>query len=290
MLILFQKQKNEKPLRTYCNRWIWNRKSSTPYIQTSITIFDLCISYICVSHNRLPTSSLHMKSPFQTIHHIDLNLTHLHSFRCLCFLWLRPCISNKLQPRSQPCIFIGYADTQYAYLCLDPATHKIYTPRYVKLYDHIFPYNTKQTPPLVHTTDTLVEHKWWIWSSIEKWNLVFCSSTKNTNIMGCKWLFCIKRQADGTISWYKAHLVAKVFTQCPSINFHETFAPVVCPQTINIIFTIALGHKWKMQQLDVNNAFLLGYLQEQVYMSHSLSLKDSNTLITCVDYTKPFMV
>lgn len=66
-----------------------------------------------------------------------------------------------------------------------------------------------------------------------------------------------KRQADGTISRYKAHLVAKVFTQCPSINFHETFSLVVHPQTINIIFTIALGHKWKMQQLDVNNAFLL---------------------------------
>lgn len=108
--------------------------------------------------------------------------------------------------------------------------------------------------------------------------------------MGCKWLFWIKRQADGTISRYKAYLVAKVFTQCPSINFHETFALVVRPQTINVIFTIALGHKWKMQQLDVNNAFLLGYLQEQVYMSHSLSLKDSNTLITCVDYTNPFMV
>jgi len=108
--------------------------------------------------NRLPTPSLHMKSPFQTLHHTDPNPTHLHSFGCLCFPWLRPYTSNKLQPRSQPCIFIGYVDTQYAYHCLDLSTYKIYTSRHVKFYDHIFPYNTKPIQPSVHTTNTLFEH------------------------------------------------------------------------------------------------------------------------------------
>ena len=74
--------------------------------------------------NRLPTPVLQMKSPFQLLHKTEPNPLHLHSFGCLCFPWLRPYTSNKLQPRSHPCIFIGYADTQYVYHCLDPNTNK----------------------------------------------------------------------------------------------------------------------------------------------------------------------
>jgi len=62
------------------------------------------------------------------------------------------------------------------------------------------------------------------------------------NIVGCKWLFRVKRNPDGTIARYKARLVAKGFTQTPYIDFKETFAPVVKPQTIKIVLTIALAH------------------------------------------------
>jgi hypothetical protein len=41
------------------------------------------------------------------------------------------------------------------------------------------------------------------------WSLV--SPSPNMNIVGCKWVFRIKRKANGTIERYKAHLVAKGF-------------------------------------------------------------------------------
>jgi hypothetical protein len=96
------------------------------------------------------------------------------------------------------------------------------------------------------------------------WTLV--PKTNTQNIVGCKWLFRVKRNPNGTISRYKARLVAKGFTQTPGIDFKETFSPVVKPQTIKVVLTIALARGWSMHQLDVNNAFLQGNLTEEVYM------------------------
>jgi hypothetical protein len=43
----------------------------------------------------------------------------------------------------------------------------------------------------------------------KNWHLVPPSSNKN--LIDCKWVYCIKRKADGTIDRYKARLVAKGF-------------------------------------------------------------------------------
>lgn len=61
-------------------------------------------------------------------------------FGCLCYPWLATYINNKLVPRSQPCIFLGYSLTQSAYLCFNPAIQKLYTSRYVQFVETIFPY------------------------------------------------------------------------------------------------------------------------------------------------------
>ncbi|KAK2373433.1 putative mitochondrial protein [Trifolium repens] len=96
------------------------------------------------------------------------------------------------------------------------------------------------------------------------WTLV--PPQKHTNVVDCKWLFRIKRNSDGSVARYKARLVAKGFTQTPGLDFKKTFAPVVKPQTIKVILTIALRQGWTLHQMDVNNAFLQGQLSEDVYM------------------------
>lgn len=96
------------------------------------------------------------------------------------------------------------------------------------------------------------------------WTLV--PKPENTNLVGCKWLFIIKRNPDGSVARYKARLVAKGFTQTPGLDFKETFAPVVKPRTIKVVLTLALNHGWSLHQMDVNNAFLQGNLTEDVYM------------------------
>ncbi|WJX96151.1 hypothetical protein P8452_77393 [Trifolium repens] len=99
--------------------------------------------------------------------------------------------------------------------------------------------------------------------------------------IGCKWIFRVKENPDGTINKYKARLVAKGFLQTPGFDFTETFSPVVKPVTIRIILTLAVTYKWTVQQIDINNAFLNGLLQEEVYMKQPAGFENSDKSLVC---------
>jgi Reverse transcriptase (RNA-dependent DNA polymerase) len=95
------------------------------------------------------------------------------------------------------------------------------------------------------------------------------------NIIGCKWVFKIKRRSDGSIERYKARLVAKGFHQQEGIDIQDTFNPVIRPTIIKLVLSIDVSLKWSIRQLDVHNTFLHGDLHDQVFMSQPQGFVDS---------------
>ena len=84
--------------------------------------------------------------------------------------------------------------------------------------------------------------------------------------IGCRWVFKIKRNADGSVERYKARIVAKGFSQRPGYDFVEIFAPTIRMATVRLILAQAALEDLHMRSIDISHAFLNGDLEEDVYM------------------------
>jgi hypothetical protein len=81
------------------------------------------------------------------------------------------------------------------------------------------------------------------------WHMV--PPCSNRNVIVCKWVYKIKRKADGSIDRYKARLVAKGFKQRYGIDYDDTFSHVIKFATIHPMLSIVVSQGWCLRQLDV---------------------------------------
>ena len=87
--------------------------------------------------------------------------------------------------------------------------------------------------------------------------------------IGCKWIFKSKRDSKGDIERYKAHLVAKGFTQKEDIDFKETFSPVSTKDSFRTVMALVAYFDLELHQMDAKTAFLNGNIEKSIYMLQS---------------------
>ncbi|KAL0286152.1 UNVERIFIED_CONTAM: Retrovirus-related Pol polyprotein from transposon RE2 [Sesamum angustifolium] len=86
-------------------------------------------------------------------------------------------------------------------------------------------------------------------------------------VVGSKWVYKIKLNPDRIVSRYKARLVAKGYRQVEGMVYIESFSPIAKSVTVRMFLGIASAYSSAVHQLDINNAFIHGHLDEEVYMS-----------------------
>lgn len=89
----------------------------------------------------------------------------------------------------------------------------------------------------------------------------------NKRAIGCKWLYKIKHNPDGTVERHKSRLVVLGNSQQYGVDYAETFALMAKMTTVRTLLAVAAMKHWFTYQMDVANAFLHGDLQENVYMA-----------------------
>jgi len=113
--------------------------------------------------------------------------------------------------------------------------------------------------------------------SNETWS--FMDLPPGKRFIGCKWVFKANHKPNGTIDRYKARLVVKGYTQTEGIEYFETFSPVVKIITIRFILSLESAKGCILHQLDVNNVFLHGDLDDEIYMTPPAGLTLSPTQV-----------
>ncbi|XP_039158376.1 MDIS1-interacting receptor like kinase 2 [Eucalyptus grandis] len=111
------------------------------------------------------------------------------------------------------------------------------------------------------------------------WDLV--TMPPNCKPIGCIWVYKIKYRAHGFVERFKAHLVAKGFTQREGFDYHRTFSPIAKDVTIRSCLTVAAVRDWSLHRMDVHNAFLHKDLDEEIYMDVPQGLRRQGEKKVC---------
>ncbi|KAI7815493.1 Retrovirus-related Pol polyprotein, partial [Rhyzopertha dominica] len=112
------------------------------------------------------------------------------------------------------------------------------------------------------------------------WTLV--KRPKHANVIGCRWIFKIKRDKNGVIDRYKARLVAQGFNQIYGRDYWDTYSPVIRRDSLRILLAISVKQAWQVHHVDVANAYLNSELKNTIYMEQPKYWEEGDNDIVCL--------
>ena len=102
-------------------------------------------------------------------------------------------------------------------------------------------------------------------------------------VIGSKWVYKLKRKADGSIDKYKARLVARGFNQRYGVDYFETYAAVLKYKTFRLLLLLVTCWDYDLKAYDVETAYLQSSISEDVYMQQPQGYEVKRTEAVNVD-------
>jgi len=81
--------------------------------------------------------------PFEKLYNKQPDLSTIRVFGCMCYNSTLVFNINKLDPRANVCVFLGFKSNVKGYIVLDLKNHSINVSRNVVFYENYFPYSRK---------------------------------------------------------------------------------------------------------------------------------------------------
>ena len=86
--------------------------------------------------------------------------------------------------------------------------------------------------------------------------------------VGCRWLYKVKHNTDGSVNRYKDRLVVKGYAQQHHIDYDEMFAPVVKMTIVRVLLVVAMAKGWHLHQMDVKNSYKVNLRNRCTWCNH----------------------
>jgi hypothetical protein len=104
---------------------------------------------------------------------------------------------------------------------------------------------------------------------------------KTKTVTGSAWKYKMKLNQDGSVSRFKARLVAQGFSQEFGKDYWETYNPVVKGKTLRTMLALSIAQDLENRHVDVQTAFLNSDIEEEIYMEQPAGYEQGNDDNVC---------
>ena len=101
-----------------------------------------CVTTATYLINRLPSSVLGNKTPYEVLYHKSPSYDNLRVFGCFVVVSNPTRTTDKFDSIGVPCVFLGYPNHQKGYKFYNLLNHTTFVSRDAIFYEHIFPYSS----------------------------------------------------------------------------------------------------------------------------------------------------